>query len=253
MELREFNLVLPGAPVSDANLLAFETEIGGVLDAGYKRFLHGTNGGVCKPALVSSVLDYEILGFFSLQDGWKGLRQVFGDVDEQLGGETAKYLPFAHDTGGRCIAIEVGLGTSPVFLVEGKSVDQIAHSFENFVQTLSQPQEPILVLEELARKTWADVESHINAGGDVRGSEDELSLLCQAIRCDNIEIFRRLTKSCVDAVELSDAIEIAVLNGRLQMLEILIEIGGDPEEALDMAVGPDRKQMRAFLQSRLNR
>ncbi len=255
--LDRFRFTKVGMALNDGVLDSFEREVGGALPVEYRQFLLIRNGGVLSPALRSSVLalPYEIQLFFSLVDGYSGLRRVLGDCEEVLEELASplrgRLLPIASDTGDRWICIQLGSGQGDMFLLShhGDAENWVAPlniDFGRFVASLSQPEHKTLEMEALASQSWEQVRQHIESGGPIVDSDGGLSLLCQTIRCDKPELFAKLMEMGVDT---EDAIEVAVLNNRLDMLKILIEKGGDAHEALDLACGPQREPMRQYLKS----
>ena len=254
MLLQQFQFNLAGEKISEDVLIDFESEIGGTLDTAYRHFLLSVNGGVPSPALSSSLpsLPYCIPVFYELVEGYYGLRRMFHDCNETSDLRSKRneiLLPVASDTGQREICVSVGNHETSMFLYSYEDpdlpiIEALNVTFEQFVASLSQPPEPIIAMEVLASKSWQEIQDFLNSGGQIDSVDGELSLLCQSIRCDKPELFDRLMDMGVD---ITDAVEVAVLNNRLSMLKRLILAGGDAVEALDLAVGPQRKEMREFL------
>lgn len=260
MKLQEFTFIFIGIPLNAELLDGFEAEIGGVIDSDYRDFLLAQNGGVPSPELQSSLPDlpYRIGVFYSLSSEYSGLRRVYSDLSEVLGENRVSpqiLLPIASDFGDRNVCISPGRTQSPVFIVPQAScadddpaptIVKIAESFSAFVDSLSQPEEAFSDVEQLAQKSWKEVHDYMNAGGDMNAkSPSGLSILCQSIRFSNNDVFHGLIASGAD---LTDAVQIAVMNYRLDLLKILMAKGCDPAEGLESAVGPKRKEIREFLQ-----
>ncbi len=259
--LDRFRFTNVGVAVNDGVLDSFEREIGGALPAQYRQFLLIKNGGVLSPALRSSIasLPYEIQLFFSFVEGYSGLRRVLGDSEEVLEELASplrgRLLPIASDTGDQWICIQLGSGQGDMFLLshhgdEENWVAPLNIDFGRFVASLSQPENKPLEMEALASQSWEQVRQHIESGGPIVDKDGGLSLLCQSIRCDRPELFAKLMEMGVDT---EDAVEVAVLNNRLDMLKVLIEKGGDAHEALDLACGPQREPMRQYLKGVIER
>ncbi len=212
------------------------------------------NGGVPDPALISSLptLPYPVLVFHKLVEGYAGLRRVFHDCNETSDLRSKGQmilLPVASDSGQREICVSIGGHEALMFLYsyeepDSPIIDPLNVTFAQFVASLSQPPEPIIAMEVLASKSWEEILAFMEQGGQIDSVDGKLSLLCQSIRCEKPELFDRLMDIGVD---ITDAVEVAVLNNRLSMLKRLILAGGDATEALDLAVGPERKEMREFL------
>jgi hypothetical protein len=260
MKLQDFTFLFVGMPLTAELLDVFEAEVGGVTDTHYRTFLLAKNGGVPSPRLLSSLpeLPYPIGVFYSLTSDYSGLRRVYSDLSEVLGeaGEAPlNLLPIAADFGDRNICISLGRTQSPVFIVPQAScadddrvpnIVKVAECFSTFVNSLSQPEEVESDVEQLAQQSWKEVHKYISTGGDMNAkSPSGLSLLCQSIRYNNNEVFHGLIARGAD---LTDAVQIAVMNYRLDLLNILVAKGCDPTEGLDSAVGPKRKEIREFLQ-----
>jgi SMI1-KNR4 cell-wall len=252
--LKQFQFNLAGEKISEEVLVDFEGEIGGTLDTAYRHFLLSVNGGVPSPALISSLpsLPFRIPVFYKLVEGYYGLRRMFHDCNETSDRRSQCneiLLPIASDTGQREICVSVGPPEASMFLYSYEDpdfpiIEPLHVTFAQFVASLSQPEEPIIAMEVLASKSWEEIQAFLNSGGRIDSIDGELSLLCQSIRCDKPELFDRLMDMGVD---ITDAVEVAVINNRLSMLKKLIFAGGDAVEALDLAVGPQRKEMREFL------
>ncbi len=66
---------------------------------------------------------------------------------------------------------------------------------------------------------------------------------------NNPEAFERLIDGGMGWGNLDDAVEVAVINKRLKFLKTLIDVGGNVALASDLAVGPDRRDIRSYLES----
>ena len=263
--LGRFKFDLVGPPVDEVALAAFEKELGGSIDAGFREFLTAMNGGVPTPPLTSSLSElvgYEIMVFYELSDGFCGLRRGFCELRERFTESNCSIrslLPIAGETGNRDICISIGTRRSPIYLVAMEpfgdydanppTVEKIAGDWCAFAQSLSQVPEIVDDVEEIAKKDWSEIQEYLDAGGDpnVVGRKG-LSLLCQAIRHNNAAAVEGLLRRGVD---LTGALEIAVTNKRDHIVRKLIAGGSAPEEGLPFAVGAQRKHIRDYLRSLL--
>ncbi len=236
--LNQFAFVQIGNTLSEVLLDAFENELGHNIDRSYRQLLMTRNGGVPRPALTSSIeeLPYEIQVFFSLEEGHSGLRRVFADCDEILEELASplqgRLLPIASDFGDRYICMKVGSLQSEMYLcsLDRDAIDPVhplGVDFGEFIDSLSQPDPQVLDMEALASQSWDQVRRYIANGGPIVDKGGGLSLLCQTIRCDKPDLFAKLIELEVD---MEDAIEVAVINNRIEMLKVLIEKGGDAQE-----------------------
>lgn len=121
MRLQNFEFGLVGPQLNEQALDDFEDEIGGAIDDSFREFLLAKNGGVLKPGLVSSIpqLNYKILVFHKLLEGFTSLRRGYFDLDEMLEVRNSSIrglLPIASDSGYRHICISVGRGRSPTVI-----------------------------------------------------------------------------------------------------------------------------------------
>ncbi len=259
----EFDLV--GPPIDESAITNFEKELGGKIDDGVRKFLKVVNGGVPTPALTSSIsqlMGYEIIVFYKLAEGYCGLRRRFCELQERLplgNRHVQGLLPVAGDTGNRDICISVGRRRSPIYLVamepfgnydaKPPTVEKIAGDWREFVQSLSQTPDITDDVEELAKKEWSEIQHYLDSGGDPNAvGRKGLSLLCQAIRHNNVDAVHGLLAR--DA-NLTGALEMAVTNKRDNIVRELVAKGCKPEEGLPFAVGPQRRHIRAYLRSLL--
>lgn len=246
MILSDFKFRKSGETVSEEIVSELEKEVGGRVDSGYRQFLLSTNGGVCWPRLESSVLEYPILVFYSLKDDTSGLIRVFQDFNEYR--PDNDILPIASTLGDEELCLKIGQANSPVLIARQDSLFEVAGSWDEFVGTLSQPERARPTLEVLAKGGWDEVCAFVDEGGDMEPS-GEISLLAQTIRQDNFSLFDRLVTERVGWGNLDDAVETAVINNRLSFLKRLLEAGGSAVVAAELAHGPKRQEMRAYLQS----
>jgi hypothetical protein len=255
--VQDFNFDQPTTGVSVDRLDAFEDELGQRLDDNYRDFLRSMNGGRPDPALISSIqfLPYPVLMFLGLDDGKSNVLGAYKDLSQAIG--RLDLVPIAFDTSFGRICLKTGLSPSPVVVVtiddlygrEPTSVVDVCDSFLEFWNSLSQPQKLIPKLEELAERSWREIEMFVTSNPEYLGSSNngELSLLCQAIRAENDEAFFGLVGkgACLDS-----ALRIAVSCERLDYVEKLVELGSPVADGIPYAVGPSRRKIREYLQQR---
>ncbi|WP_229360952.1 SMI1/KNR4 family protein [Fuerstiella marisgermanici] len=246
MILSDFEFRKSGETASEETLSQLEKEVGGSVDFGYRQFILSTNGGVCWPRLESCVLEYPILVFYSVEADMSGLIRVFHDFNEYRRGNDI--LPIASTLGDEEICLKIGQTSSPVLLASHGTLLEIAPNWEAFVATLSQPEEVPPTLEVVAQGSWDEVCAFVDDGGDLE-PDGEISLLAQTIRQDNFPLFDRLVTERVGWGNLDEAVQTAVINNRLSFLKRLFEVGGSVQVAAELAHGPKRQEMRAYLQS----
>ena len=161
--LDQFRFTLVGDALNHGVLDSFEREIGGKLPVAYRRFLLIKNGGVLSPGLRSSIsaFQYEIQVFFSLEEGYSGLRRVFGDCDEVIEERHSplhgRLLPIASDTGDRLICTQLGSPQGEMFLLSQQDdlqdpVVPLKIDFEIFVASLSQSEPKTLEIFSSRRR-----------------------------------------------------------------------------------------------------
>lgn len=161
----------------------------------------------------------------------------------------APILPIASTTGDEEVCIEVGVPNPRVILVspDGK-ISICSPTWADFVQSLSQLRRKDRPrLEVLAGKGWEDVQQFIASGGEIV-PPDGLSLLGQAIRVNNLELGETLLKKDIAWGDLDDELEVAVLNNRIEFVKILVASGANVSLAAELAVGPERAGIRAYLE-----
>ncbi|MEM7560459.1 MAG: SMI1/KNR4 family protein [Planctomycetota bacterium] len=250
MNLRDVNLTLVGTSLSAEAIGEFEVELGGEFDSAYKAFLSSRNGGVCSPAAISPISSFPIQVFFSLEDGFTGLRRMFHDVNEFVP-SSKRFLPFADDRGGQSLAIEVGMANSPVYLLIEREEPRLASdSFSQFATGLRQDVVEKRPVEILAQGSWDALQDYLKSH-DESTLSGPLSLLSETIRCSNAEFFNALVEHHYGWGDLDDAAEVAMVNGRFEMLKVLVEIGADPAMALELADGPHNVEVRKYLESKI--
>jgi hypothetical protein len=261
--MKHIQLSHVGPPISEQDLADLEGHVGGSICPEYKSFLLDRNGGACRPAVSSTLFECPLQVFFSLKSEAieRGLKVEFDVFNEYR--RRHRLLPIAMTSGEEFVCLEIGVATPRVFLfsrgAERVCVDAgvilFSHDSErvcadcwaSFEQSLSQPAEPPRpFLEGIAKQPWEAVRQYIDSGGETVPSEG-LSLLSQAVRIGNAELFKKLIEVKAGWGDMDRAVQVAVLNNRLDFLKQLIEAGGDAALAAKLAVGPDRAAMRAYL------
>ena len=258
IESRNFKFDQPTSGVSFSRLEAIEQELGGRLDDDFRDFLSKIDGGRPDPALVSSIrfLSYPIVVFLGLNEGKSNLIGSYKDLSQTLG--RSDLVPIAYDTSLSRICLKIGGSRSPVFVVsidelygrEQTRITEVCDSFLVFWNSLTQPRKLIPRYEELAERSWSEIQSVIATNPEycLPSNNGELSLLCQTIRAENDEAFFGLVEN---GASLERALEIAVTCQRLDYVEKLVESGSIVNEGIPFAVGPSRKQIREFLEKRM--
>lgn len=244
--MKDIQLSAVGPPIDQQALADLESYVGGPICSEYKEFLLAHNGGACMPEVYSTLLTYPLLLFLQLRDEG-GLKEFFDDVNEYR--KDDHLLPIAMTSGEEFVCLETGK-TPRLILVSTCEPDRVcADSWASFEQSLSQPPEPPPpFLEAIAQQPWEFVRQYIESGGEVVPSE-ELSLFSQAIRVDNFELFKKLMDVKATWGDLDLAMEVAILSRRLEYVKKLLEMGGNRALAIELANGPDLKEIREYLES----
>jgi hypothetical protein len=216
------------------------------------------NGGRPDPGLVSSIrfLEYPIIVFLGLDEGKSNLIGSHKDLSQTIG--RSDLVPIAYDKSLSRICLKIGASRSPVFLVsvdelygrEPSRITEVCDSFLGFWNSLTQPRKLIPKLEELAERSWREIQSVVAANPEclLSSSDGELSLLCQTIRAENDEAFFGLVEK---GASLAGALKIAVTCERLDYVEKLVESGANVNEGVPYAVGHNRKTIREYLEKQM--
>lgn len=122
MKLADFKFENIGSTISDADLSAFEQEIGGVIDTNLKQFLLMVNGGLPWPELRSNLpqLEHPINLFLGLESGYARLRRAYRELEEsfdEFAPSQPKLVPFAFDYGDGGICVVRGKDESEIVYV----------------------------------------------------------------------------------------------------------------------------------------
>lgn len=258
IDVQKFRFDQPTNGVSLSRLEAIENDLGGKLDDDFRDFLSKTNGGRPDPALVSSIrlLCYPIVVFLGLDEGKSNLIGSYKDLSQTL--TRFDLVPIAYDTSLSRICLKIGASRSPVVVVsidelygkEPTKITEVCDSFMKFWNSLTQPTRHIPRHEELAERSWSEIQSVIATNPEyyLSSINGELSLLCQSIRAENDEAFYGLLEK---GVSLEGALMIAVNCNRLDYVEKLVESGSVVNEGIRYAVGPSRKKTREYLEKRM--
>ena len=257
MLLHEFKFYENSKP-SMHELSLFKARFESKLDDHFLHFLEHQNGGVPSPNLISrdEILKYPIIVFWGLNSSKSNIVSVYEELLKDIG--TTRFLPIAYDMAMRYICICLSTKESAVYVVSidrmyyksPTTIQKVFDSFSDFVNSLSQPLEQELEFEILAQLPWPDLEPVIakNPKYFLGPPSDELSLLCQTIRFQNLAAFEGLLNAGAD---VTDAMYIAVLNNKIEFVKKLLEFGVLASNGLEYAVGPDRKELRDLLEKQL--
>ncbi|MGN6548154.1 MAG: hypothetical protein ACTHK7_24170 [Aureliella sp.] len=255
IEIGRFRFDQPADGVDPITLRALDAKLGGCLDDDYLEFLSKINGGLPDPALVSSfaLLPFPILVFLGTGESKSNLLGAYEDLAQSIG--DTNLVPIAYDTALRRICLKVGWRRSPVVVVsvddlyfwEPTRIAPVCGSFSELWESLSQPRKLVAKFEELAQRTWDEIQSVVATNREyyLGASSDELSLLCQVIRAENEDAFFGLVAA---GAKLDGALKIAIICERFDFVQKLVQCGADATEGVPYAVGPSRKQIREYLQ-----
>ncbi|RCS43280.1 hypothetical protein DTL42_19190 [Bremerella cremea] len=248
--MKHIKLEAGGEPVDEQALIDLEKYVGAAICTQYKNFLRMQNGGSCRPEVRSKLpaLAYPLALFLRLRRDGSSLKHTFDYVNEFR--ESPQILPIAMTIGQEFICIELGVETPKLILFSpDKSESICADSWLSFVNSLvQQSEEARPFLEVIAKQPWDYVREYIESGGELVPSEG-LSLLSQSIRVNNLELFRKLMDVKSAWGDLDRAMEVAVINKRLEFVKLLVDMGGNRALAASRAVGPEREAIRAYLKS----
>lgn len=221
-----------GRPISEEDLVHFESQNGISLDDEYRAFLSESNGGLPRSTTNATLGDseVEILSFFSLANVTKRHKEIgvipIGVAFFDRNG--IEFLCFDRDN-------RVGL------ISEGHSFLQISVSFREFLDSLMCAEiQPDPISRLAAEGDSTDLAKHLGSGGRVSDKAfSGLELIAEAAKFNNVEMIR----ACVmNGASFSDAPHIAIQNFNL-----------DAPKAIVQARMSNRRERRSWKNARILR
>ncbi|MBL8855512.1 MAG: SMI1/KNR4 family protein [Planctomycetaceae bacterium] len=253
--LHDFRFSGPNSQLSERDITTVIDRFGESVASDYLNFLRHRNGGCPVPSLVSSIPilnEFPIQYFYCLTEPGTTLFYAYESLQESL--DVPDLLPIALDMAGQQICLQLDSSQPSIFVVyidriyykDPSTVEFVCASFSELVNSLSQPAKAVSELEVIAALPWAELQAFIvrNPGYYLASRPDELSLLCQTIRCNNTSAFDGLLQAGADREK---ALMVAVICNRLDIVRTLIGLGSRASDVIRYAVGPDRKELREYL------
>jgi len=246
-----------GPPLTVEQIGAFEKEIGGRLPEDYKRFLMSHNGGLCAPELgLPWAGTVHTIGCFSAllpATEYSGIRNNLRRLRELNAAKTDGYVPIAstHSECEICVAYR-GKDAGAVFFTAYRyriahanddlipidvTMVPLADSFSEFLDCLVEIPNPYCRIEDLGKRgTRDDLEQYVAEGNSIDAvGKNHLTIVCEAIKFDNAAMIR----ACIErGASLSGSIEIAVGNGHVHLIEMLVKAGANINERNEFGVTP---------------
>jgi hypothetical protein len=234
----KFKLREPGPVLTDADISAFEEEIGGRLPTDYKCFLREHNGGLAHPPV----------GFYwngklnKLPAFWRllptdesGLRRVIRNLRE-LDSDGFLSITGTHNNEDICLDFLNCIGSVSIATYTYQNDVEVAvkfvpycESFGAFLNGLVEMPEPYCPIEDLGQNgTNEDLEVFLTEGHSLSElSKNDLPILLEAIRHQNVP----LAEACIErGASLSKALHFAVGNGLPDLVKRLVSAGADINE-----------------------
>ena len=228
-----------GPPLTPTLIHDFELEIDGHLPDDYQQFLLESNGGVPEPEVgfVYRGEMHRVPAFDALMSNAnEGLRQGLALLREDF--NLDGYLPFACNLNGQHFCLNFRDKIGPVCLTLYTYENQvrvavtmlrIAPSFSEFIDRLVPIPVVYCPIEELGRSgTPEELVHYLKDGNSLDAlSKNGFTILCEAIKFRNTAMLQ----ACMEqGASLSQAVYIAVQNGRVDILPMLVDAGADVNE-----------------------
>lgn len=232
-----------GPALTVEEIVAFEEEIGGHLPEDYKQFLLSHNGGLIEPrlGLFWNGKTEKVGAFYSLHPTPEhGVRRALRDLHE-LGADGFVPVTGTYNDQEICLAIrgEIGAVFVTVYTYEtvyisdlvpiAVTMARIADSFSAFLDNLTIIPDPWCPIEDLGEHgTPEDLAHYLDGGNSIEAvGKNDMTIIREAVKFNNVPMIR----ACIArGASLSGLIQQAVINGHIDLIELLLAAGADINE-----------------------
>jgi len=244
----EVNPTDPGPDLTQAEIEAFEREIGGRLGDDYKSFLLARNGGFPESPVgfrwkgrIREIVSFEMLLPAEEEIGLRGGLSCLREL------EINGFLPVASvdfGEGDVCVSFLDNIGEVSLAEYEHECevpvsarLSLLARSFDEFVGSLLEIPTVYCPIEELGKHgAPSDLAAHLSEGNSIdKLGKNGFGIICEAIRFSNIPMI----KACIDqSASLSKTLHQSVTLQHPGILAMLIDAGADVNEKDEFGYRP---------------